>query len=113
MAEFISHVCLSCGKELKINSNFNRFVCGYCGCEQLVKREHGNTSLVPVVKASKTSRDGQCHICGRDGRYGWDLSLDSDSSLPETHRCQICYAWVCVDCLSTTDGGWVCKRCKP
>jgi hypothetical protein len=112
LAEFVTRSCLSCGKELRINSNFNGFVCGHCGCEHIIKREYGTISLVPVVK--EILRDGQCHICKRDGRYGFGPSFDNaNPSLPETHRCQICHFWVCHNCLSPTDGGWVCSRCKP
>ena len=111
MAEFTTVACASCGKELRLNNSFNRFACGSCGCEHIVKREHGAIVLVPIVKESLP--DGQCHICRRPGRYGMGPSFDEmDPKLPETHRCKICYQWVCVDCLSETDGGWVCKKCK-
>jgi hypothetical protein len=105
MTEFATLSCLSCGKELRINLNFNSFVCGHCGCEHIVKREYGTISLVPVVKENPYSGEKECHVCKGNAK--------NRRELPDMHRCRICQFWTCNDCLSSIADSWVCRECRP
>lgn len=53
MADVIKLSCPSCGGKLEITPDIDRFACGYCGTEQIVKRSGGIVSLSPVVDAIK------------------------------------------------------------
>lgn len=50
MAEFVSLTCPSCGSKLQVGNDLERFACGYCGNELVVKRGGGIVSLSPVVE---------------------------------------------------------------
>jgi hypothetical protein len=43
----------SCGGKLNITNDIERFACGHCGREHVVKRAGGIVSLSPVVEALK------------------------------------------------------------
>ena len=49
MAEFVTLSCPNCGGKLEITSDIDRFACGHCGIEHLVRRQGGIVSLSPVV----------------------------------------------------------------
>ncbi len=49
MADFLTLSCPSCGGKLQITSEIERFACGYCGTEQIVKRSGGIVSLSPLI----------------------------------------------------------------
>lgn len=59
MTNFITHSCPSCGGQLEITPQVNRFACAYCGTEHLVKRDEGIVFLEPVLKAIFTLLPGQ------------------------------------------------------
>ena len=49
MSEFVTLSCPSCGGELQITSDVERFACAHCGREHLVKRGGGIISIRPIV----------------------------------------------------------------
>jgi ribosomal protein S27AE len=53
MVEFVNLTCPSCGGNLQLQENIERFSCGYCGSEHIVNRAGGVVSLSPVVEQLK------------------------------------------------------------
>jgi len=53
MPDFVTLSCPSCGGKLNITNDIERFACGHCGREHIVKRAGGIVSLSPVVEALK------------------------------------------------------------
>jgi DNA-directed RNA polymerase subunit RPC12/RpoP len=51
MADFVTLSCPSCGGKLQITQDVERFACGYCGQEYIVKRSGGIVSLSPILDA--------------------------------------------------------------
>lgn len=51
--EAITLTCPSCGAKLQITNDLDRFACGHCGNEHIVKREGGIVSLRPIVESLK------------------------------------------------------------
>lgn len=49
MADFVTLTCPNCGGKLQITKDIDRFACGHCGNEHIVKRAGGVISLQPVV----------------------------------------------------------------
>lgn len=58
MAEFVTLSCPSCGGKLQITNDIERFACGYCGNEHIVKRGGGIVTLSPVVDGLKRIQQG-------------------------------------------------------
>jgi Flp pilus assembly protein TadB len=58
MADFVTLSCPSCGGKLEITNDLDRFACGYCGKEQVVRRTGGVVSLAPVVEGLKQVQAG-------------------------------------------------------
>lgn len=58
MAEFVTLSCPSCGGKLQITNDIERFACGYCGKEHIVKRGGGIVTLSPVVDGLKRIQEG-------------------------------------------------------
>jgi ribosomal protein S27AE len=58
MIDFVTLACPSCGGQLQITSDIERFACGYCGNEYTVKRAGGIVTLSPVVKELKKVQVG-------------------------------------------------------
>lgn len=58
MSEFVSLTCPSCGGKLQIGHEVERFACGYCGSENVVKRGGGIVSLAPVIDEIKKVQAG-------------------------------------------------------
>lgn len=50
MSDFVSLTCPSCGGKLQITKDIDRFACGYCGNEHVVKRAGGIISIAPLVE---------------------------------------------------------------
>ncbi len=48
MPDSITLTCISCGIKLEIPNDIERFACGNCGVEQIVKRTGSIVSLAPV-----------------------------------------------------------------
>jgi hypothetical protein len=60
MPDFVTLSCPSCGGKLEITPDIERFACGYCGNEHLVKRGGGIISIIPIaddIKGIKTGVD--------------------------------------------------------
>lgn len=51
MSEFVTLACPSCGGKLEITKDIDRFACGHCGREHLVKRSGGMVSLDPILQS--------------------------------------------------------------
>ncbi len=51
MPDFVTLSCPACGGQLRITSDIERFACGHCGREHVVKRGGGIVALAPVVEA--------------------------------------------------------------
>lgn len=58
MADFVTLSCPSCGGKLQISNDIDRFACGYCGQEHIVKRAGGLVSLAPVLEAISGVQQG-------------------------------------------------------
>jgi len=43
--------CVSCGSNLKITGDMEKFACGYCGTQQIVERRGGTVALKPLTDA--------------------------------------------------------------
>lgn len=53
MLDFVTLTCPSCGGQLQVANDIDKFACGYCGTEHLVRRSGGIVSLAPVVEGIK------------------------------------------------------------
>ena len=53
MPDFINLTCPNCGGKLQITNDLERFACGFCGNEHIVKRAGGVVSLLPIVSEIK------------------------------------------------------------
>jgi hypothetical protein len=49
MPDFVTLTCPSCGGKLEITNDIDRFACGHCGAEHIVRRSGGTVALAPVV----------------------------------------------------------------
>jgi hypothetical protein len=58
MPDFVTLSCPSCGGKLQITNNIERFACGYCGNEHVVRRGGGIISLIPVAEDIKGIKTG-------------------------------------------------------
>lgn len=58
MPDYVTLTCPSCGGKLQINNDVERFACGYCGSEHVVKRGGGVVSLAPVIDEIKKVKIG-------------------------------------------------------
>ncbi len=56
--DFVTLTCPTCGGKLKITSDINRFACGHCGNEHIVKREGGLVAIAPVIEGLNDVRIG-------------------------------------------------------
>ncbi len=50
MPDFVTLTCPTCGGKLQITNDIDRFACGHCGNEQIVKRSGGIVSIAPVME---------------------------------------------------------------
>jgi len=53
MPELVTLSCPSCGGKHNITNDIERFACGHCGREHVVKRAGGIVSLSPFIEALK------------------------------------------------------------
>jgi predicted RNA-binding Zn-ribbon protein involved in translation (DUF1610 family) len=58
MNDFVTLTCPSCGGKLQITNDIERFACGYCGLEHIVKRSGGVVSLAPIVDGLRNIQVG-------------------------------------------------------
>lgn len=57
MPDFITLSCPSCGGKLEITKDLERFACGHCGTEHIVRRTPSTISLAPVTEVLEKVRD--------------------------------------------------------
>lgn len=57
-SDFITLACPSCGGTLAITSDVDRFECGHCGNQHLVKRDGDVLTIAPLVKEVQSVRAG-------------------------------------------------------
>lgn len=50
MTDFITLTCPSCGGDLKITKDIERFACAHCGKQHIVNRGGGIISIAPVLE---------------------------------------------------------------
>ena len=55
---FITLTCPSLSGNVKITDDMNRFACGHCGNEHIVRRSGGTISLTPVVEGLRKVQSG-------------------------------------------------------
>lgn len=58
MADFVTLTCPSCGGKLQVAHDIDRFACGYCGSEHVVRRSGGAVALTPVIESIKRVQAG-------------------------------------------------------
>ncbi len=58
MAQLVSLTCPSCGGNLQITDDIERFACAHCGNEHVVRRSGNVVSLAPVVEGLKQVQAG-------------------------------------------------------
>jgi len=58
MPDFVSLTCPSCGGKLEITDDIDRFACGHCGNEHVVRRGGGIIALSPVAEGLKRVQVG-------------------------------------------------------
>jgi hypothetical protein len=58
MSDYVTLSCPSCGGQLEITSDIDRFACAHCGTEHIVRRGGGLVSLSPVVEGIHQVRMG-------------------------------------------------------
>ncbi len=58
MLNFITLSCPSCGNQLHITEDIDRFACAACGNEHIVNRSGGIVSLKPVIDSIKSLQLG-------------------------------------------------------
>jgi hypothetical protein len=58
MSDYVTLYCPSCGGNLEITSDMDRFACAHCGVEHVVKRAGGLVSLAPLVAELQEVRTG-------------------------------------------------------
>ena len=51
--DIVTLSCPSCGGKLQITADIERFACGHCSNEHIVKRAGGIIALAPVVEGLK------------------------------------------------------------
>jgi hypothetical protein len=58
MSDFITLACPSCGGNLAVTPDSERFACPYCRREHLVRRSGGHVSLVPIMERLERITEG-------------------------------------------------------
>ena len=58
MPDFVTLSCPTCGGQLQITKDLERFACGHCGNEHVVRRGGGIVTLSPVVEGLKRIERG-------------------------------------------------------
>jgi hypothetical protein len=58
MPDFVTLTCPSCGAKLEIGSDIEKFACGFCGNEHIVKRSGGIVALSPLIEGIKGVKQG-------------------------------------------------------
>jgi predicted RNA-binding Zn-ribbon protein involved in translation (DUF1610 family) len=86
-SDFISLNCPNCGGRLEITADMERFACGHCGSEHLVRRSDGAVSLAPVVDGLKqvVSKFDQA-LAGSDRMAAEQTIARLKKEIPELER---------------------------
>jgi hypothetical protein len=50
MADIFNLTCPSCGGKLQVTSEIDRFACGHCGNEHIVRRSGGIVTITPLIE---------------------------------------------------------------
>jgi hypothetical protein len=58
MPDFVTLSCPTCGGQLQITNDIDRFACSHCGNEHLVNRAGGIVSIRPVVEGLQRVQAG-------------------------------------------------------
>lgn len=58
MSDFVTLSCPSCGGKLQITHDIDRFACGYCGHEHVVKRSGGVVTIAPMIEGLRRVQIG-------------------------------------------------------
>ena len=58
MPDFVTLTCPACGGKLHVTKEIDKFACGHCGSEHLVRREGGLIYLAPLVAGIAQIRTG-------------------------------------------------------
>lgn len=58
MPGFVTLSCPTCGGKLEITQDIERFACGYCGNEHVIRRGGGIISLIPIADDIKGIKAG-------------------------------------------------------
>lgn len=127
-ADFITLSCPTCGAKLQITQDTDRFACGHCGHEHIVRRQGGIVSLAPVMERldrieSGTNRTAAEMAIARLTREIRELEVEvkklqemtnptySKSSIALFFIGVIILAWLGMGSLSRGDGLWALFWC--
>jgi hypothetical protein len=58
MGDYVSLTCRNCGGKLLVSNTIDRFACGYCDNEHIVKRGDGIIFLQPVIEGLQNVQSG-------------------------------------------------------
>lgn len=81
MPDFISLTCPTCGGKLQITNNIERFACGYCGNEHLVRRSGGMVTIEPVIEGLKKIQEGTDKTASELAIQRLQKQIDEDRGL--------------------------------
>jgi DNA-directed RNA polymerase subunit RPC12/RpoP len=89
MPDYVNLTCPSCGGRLQVTNDLERFACGYCGHELLVRRGGGIVSLAPVVEGLDRVAAGVAQVRTGVDRTASELAIPrlekEIASLSNTH----------------------------
>ena len=75
MADFVSLTCPSCGSRLQVTPDLERFACGYCGNELVVRRGGGIVALQTVVDGLDRMATGVSQVREGVDRTATELAI--------------------------------------
>lgn len=67
--------CPSCAGSLRITEDIERFSCKYCGQEHLIRRSHGQLTLVPVIEKLERIDKKVTKIASGADRHASELAI--------------------------------------
>lgn len=91
-SSFVTLACPSCGGKLNVTNDVDRFACGYCGAEHIVRRGGGIVSLAPILGslerieanvariADSHSDELKCKKCGSEQVQSLKLIFEMGTS---------------------------------
>ncbi|MCC6457290.1 MAG: hypothetical protein IT328_20215 [Caldilineaceae bacterium] len=90
--QFVTLSCPSCGGKLQITQDMDRFACGYCGNEHVVKRQGGVVMLAPVVEGLRRVQMGTDKTAAELAIIRLEKELGPAEETLRTFRSQNSYA---------------------